>query len=331
MLVMKSGVSLVSESGMETTILDAGGQGRVILCIGVGAATSIEGFKITGGFADDGGGIFCGFSSRLTIEANWIVGNQAAAGAGIAVLGDSSPIIRSNLIEDNSALGGGGSIASGGGIICNFGGNTAIEDNVIRGNSSVHVGGGIFIYKSSAASIARNWAEANSATNQGGGLQGNLCNIVVTENVFVANAATYGGGVSIGESAVATIIRNTVYANSSPNGGGISVGSCSPVLEANIVACNVGSGIRCDHPDVTHFCNNSYGNSGSDFIGISPDSTDFSEDPLFCDPQHWDFTLRGDSPCIEGYGCGQIGAYGVGCGPTRAESMTWGSIKSMYR
>ena len=49
MLVMKSGVVLRSTSGPMDTILDAELQGRVILCNGGDAATTIEGFTIRGG------------------------------------------------------------------------------------------------------------------------------------------------------------------------------------------------------------------------------------------------------------------------------------------
>jgi hypothetical protein len=61
--------------------------------------------------------------------------------------------------------------------------------------------------------------------------------------------------------------------------------------------------------------------------------TDIFEDPLFCDVSVGDYRLQECSPCIHGYGCGQIGAYGVGCpcGGVSVRPTTWGGIKSMYR
>ena len=53
-----------------------------------------------------------------------------------------------------------------------------------------------------------------------------------------------------------------------------------------------------------------------------------SEDPLVYTES---YELHELSPCVEGYGCGQIGALGVGCsGSTSAvESSTWGSNKAL--
>jgi hypothetical protein len=79
-------------------------------------------------------------------------------------------------------------------------------------------------------------------------------------------------------------------------------------------------------------CNNVWGNQ-TDYPGEWRPETDLSEDPLFCDPDAGDYTLQECSPCVNGYGCGQVGAFGVGCscGGVSTERTTWGAIKSMYR
>ena len=61
--------------------------------------------------------------------------------------------------------------------------------------------------------------------------------------------------------------------------------------------------------------------------------TNFSADPLFCDPDNGDFTIRSNSPCAPPgvTGCGLIGALGVGCGPVSVEPLSWGGIKGKYR
>jgi hypothetical protein len=334
MLVMKPGTALIGEGGMYGTTLDANGQGRVLFCDDIDSSCIISGFRITGGASNlgFGGGILCWGASPI-IKLNWIVDNQARSGAGIAALSDASPTIRQNIIENNFIVGGdgGGVAGSGGGILCHLGGVAQIEENVILGNSADHVGGGIFIYVNSAATVVDNWIEGNTAANQGGGLQSNLANITVTQNVFVGNSATWGGGASLAESSIAHLLSNTFFGNISANGAGISVGSCIPTIERNIVAQNEGSGIRCNNPDPVLTCNDSWGNSGADFSGVSPSASCFSEDPLFCDPELDDFTLADCSPCVDGHGCGLVGAFGVGCGPTGSKGTTWGAIKSIYR
>ena len=56
-------------------------------------------------------------------------------------------------------------------------------------------------------------------------------------------------------------------------------------------------------------------------------------DPVFCDPSSSDWTVRSNSPAAvtDASGCGQRGAFGVGCGPVSIEAESWGSIKAQYR
>lgn len=164
-------------------------------------------------------------------------------------------------------------------------------------------------------------------------MQSNLADITVLGNVFVGNSATWGGGASLAELSTVHLLNNTFVGNISTNGAGISVGSCTPVIERNIVARNEGTGIRCNNPDPILICNNSWGNSGADFSGVDPGASCFSEDPLFCDAESGDYSLEECSPCADPYGCGQVGAFGVGCPCSNVgtETTTWSAIKSMYR
>ena len=336
MIIVKPGIKLIAEGEGYAAVLDATRAGRVVYCGGAADSnTCVCGFKVTGGYAPGGftfgGGILCHGSSPV-IEDNWIIDNQGESGAGVgAAYNGAAPVIRRNVIEDNSTLG-----ANGGGIICYYSGQAHIYENTVRNNFADHVGGGIFVYVNSSAVIRDNWIEGNSAVNHGGGVQANLSNIEATGNVIVGNTAYYGGGINITESASAIISDNTLHANEGAVGGGISlrpVGTKCPtvMLERNIIANSIGDGIYYECGSLTMQCNDCWGSTGSDYSGTSPGAGDFSEDPLFCDPDNSNFTLQTDSPCVDGYGCGQIGAYGVGCGPTQTETTTWGAIKAMYR
>jgi hypothetical protein len=83
-----------------------------------------------------------------------------------------------------------------------------------------------------------------------------------------------------------------------------------------------------------------WGNIGGNFGGVLIDFTgidgNISVDPQFCDPDLDDYTLCEISPCLpgnhpDGWNCGLIGKYGVGCGPSAVERTTWGRLKAMYK
>jgi len=79
---------------------------------GEGRATVIDGFTITGGYADYGGGIACDGSSPSIL--NCVVrGNTAAvSGGGISCSNGAAPLTRNCVIEGNAAGFAGGGIAS---------------------------------------------------------------------------------------------------------------------------------------------------------------------------------------------------------------------------
>jgi hypothetical protein len=113
----------------------------------------------------------------------------------------------------------------------------------------------------------------------------------------------------------------------------------SPSVSNCIIAFSaMGRAITCESggaPILT--CCDIYGNRGGDWVGRISDQLgingNFSFDPLFCDDRGDDFHLDCSSPCAPAHqpDCGLIGAWDVGCGPSRTEAMTWGAVKAMYR
>jgi hypothetical protein len=113
------------------------------------------------------------------------------------------------------------------------------------------------------------------------------------------------------------------------SGGLVCDYSSSLSLENTIVSFSSGAvAILClGGSDVTLTCCNIYGNVGGDWVGCIEDqygiNGNISEDPLFCDPDLGDFTIRGDSPCAPfsppNEECGLIGAWPVGCEPVGVE------------
>jgi predicted outer membrane repeat protein len=160
-----------------------------------------------------------------------------------------------------------------------------------------------------------------------------LVNCILSEN----SANGSGGGMFLIES-ISTLANCTFSENrANVHGGGICCFSSSAILENTIVAFSTqGEAVYCwGSGTVALTCCDVYGNAGGDWVGCIAGQAgingNFSADPLFCAPENGDFRLSCTSPCVNRYGCGQIGAFGVGCGPTSVEYTTWGRIKAMFK
>lgn len=288
-LIMDKEVCLLGENGPEATVLDAEGEGRVI---GVGShgTSIIEGFTITGGWADEmtGGGY----------------------GAGM-FLSYADPRIASNIVTGNIAMG------SGGAMYCGYS-EATITGNSIAGNTALNDAGGIYCDHSDVV-ITGNTFAGNLAEIAGGVFCKNS-NPTISGNVFTGNDVGHGGVVTCSGSSP-TVMNNTIVGNSMTQGGAIeSVLSSSPVISNNIVTGSLGgSALYCDgsgSPTVT--CNDFWSNAGGDG-NCTLGADNFSADPMFCDEESEDFSLHEDSPCAPGNspsGCGLVGALPVGCWST---------------
>jgi hypothetical protein len=161
-IYMKNGVSLVGE-GADVCTLDAEQTSKVIVCNYISdTSTKIEGFTITNGSGELGGGIFCLLSSP-TITNNVITGNSADKGSGIYCIFISSPIIINNVIAGNSAS------KEGGGIYCEFLSSPTITNDNITGNGASEGGAGIFSLFS-YPTITNNIITGNITNSGGGGI-----------------------------------------------------------------------------------------------------------------------------------------------------------------
>jgi hypothetical protein len=130
-----------------------------------------------------------------------------------------------------------------------------------------------------------------------------------------------------------TIEQNTIAYNSAPTTGGIYAITSSSVIAKNIVVYNEGYGIKCAGASagLSLICNDLWENTRGNYYRCDPGEEDISVDSQFCDASRDDFSLCASSPCVNAPDCGQIGALGVGCGPTGVKETTWGRIKAMFR
>ncbi|MHC4521083.1 MAG: hypothetical protein ACYTAS_21020, partial [Planctomycetota bacterium] len=102
-------ITVRGSGGPDVTIIDATGLSiNVVRCfLGEGPDTVLQGFTLTGGDAERGGGMW-NFNSSPTIRDCRFVGNNAALYAGGMYNQGSSPLVVGCTFEANTAIYGGG-------------------------------------------------------------------------------------------------------------------------------------------------------------------------------------------------------------------------------
>lgn len=167
-----------AEAGPFATVLDAGEGGSVVSLLNRTSATRLEGFTLTGGRDQTGGGV-------------WIYGG--------------APVITRNLIAGNSAVGGYFGYGYGGGLEV-YSSAAVITRNVIQGNTALDGGGGIDVYYSGTSTgtccpvIAQNTILNNTviaAWGVGGGILVSASEPWITSNIVTGNEAGSGGGLYV--------------------------------------------------------------------------------------------------------------------------------------
>ncbi|GJM44053.1 MAG: hypothetical protein DHS20C21_08950 [Gemmatimonadota bacterium] len=345
-LVMKSGVTLISETGQPDCVtIDAEGRGRVFYCLRVYEG-AIVGFTATGGSANYGGGIFCVSLSAPRLENCVFTGNRAIVGGGAYL--HHSPLVVENCVFTNNQAD-------------YFGGGLAIEDFSdpelfacdIMGNTAGSHGGGVWSYLYSNPTLDECRITGNVSGATGGGVHSMATGSIALENTLVSgNAAAQGGAVGSWSTNV-SLTGCTVTGNSAAGSGGGLLGDLGAAFvvdrtilwdncaadgrEVSLVDGASSAGFECSDVDTTW---------GAFTGAASPawTGTNFSADPLFCDALSCTeapsptgtFDLGATSPCLEAQtaGCGRIGAFGPGACNRSAESIaarSWGRIKASYR
>ena len=245
-----------------STIIDGDSSGSVVTFkSGEDSNAVITGFTIQNGYALDGAGIYCRYSSPSIIN-NTISGNSASRwGGGIYCSDNSNPAITNNTITGNSAS------HRGGGICCNNS-NPAINNNTISGNTAGR-GGGITCYNSSPA-ISGNTISDNSA-EWGGGINcmSNSSPDIIDNTISHNSTVDLGGGGINCQGYSRSIISNNTFDWNSANGAGGAIRcmfSCSLTISNNTISNNtagsMGGGIYSESADLTVSGNTIRDNSG---------------------------------------------------------------------
>ena len=252
------------------TVLDARGESRTVRADSIESAT-LDGFTITGGSADSGGGVYC-YDSSPTLTNCKITGNSADEDGGGIYCGISSPKLTNCIISGNS------SSSSGGGVFCNHSSSPTLTNCTFSENSTYYSGGAVCcvyssptltnctitdnsvsrsgggVYCSDSSPILANCTISGNSTfwNDGGGVfcqyssSPTLANCTIIDN----SASDDGGGVSCYYNSSPTLANCTITGNSASHGGGVHCEENSHPTLANCAITNgtayFGSGLYCD-------------------------------------------------------------------------------------
>lgn len=328
-------LTMKSVNGPDVTIVDADGNCRVFNLNSNNGAIVLEGFTITGGYADydaaHGGGIYAAGNNSICIIYCIVEDNAAPVnGGGIHVRSKSTTEIESSTFRNNFAGRSGGGIyvtqnnrvvvitncvvvgnyseMNGGGIDIR-GDDTTIRKSQVSNNQAGLRGGGIYVSGSGYRKVEDSIIKNNSATAKGGGIGGGSQRIL---RCVIANNHSdgTGGGLDFkGLIADSLIVGN----NSGDAGGGIKTSSTSDIINCTVVgnhADSTGGGVNggdlfnsivwnntaVGGPDI--YASDPIYNSCS--YGLVPGLFgNINNDPEFLHPGNGNYRLSATSPCID--------------------------------
>jgi hypothetical protein len=273
-------ITVTSEQGANVTVIDGNQAGSVVTFQNdEGSDSVLQGFTVTNGHSENGGGIYCKDSSP-TIANDIIAWNAvniaygAAYGGGI-YCDNSSPTITDNTITGNMAVCSGYSAGCGGGICCRSDSSPAIINNTLSENSA-NGGGGIYCEYSSPT-ITTNTISENTADG-GGGICCEYSSPTISDNAITGNTVIDGGGGGIvcQNNSSTTITSNNITGNIAGGfiyggfGGGLCSRDSSPTITNNIISNNsasFGGGAIYDLYSSLTITNNSIEGNTCDFSG----------------------------------------------------------------
>jgi hypothetical protein len=245
----------------------------------------------------------------LTIRDGWAEIGQLnppiGGGGAILCFNGSSPVIA------NCRLTQCVSEHNGGALSVTEAGATLLDCRVDH-NSCSSNGAGVYVYSGGPVTLSGCLLEENTAYGEGGGAYLHCADPLVYQCVVSGNN---GVGLHLGPSG--TILNSTITGNEfGLEGFNISVENTLIAFNQVALADYLAESIYIGQ--AIFLCNNVYGNTELSWhpyfeyqVGVDGN---ISADPLFCDPDNWDFHVAPDSPCLDTL-CGQIGALGAGTCP----------------
>jgi hypothetical protein len=209
----------------------------------------------------NGGGVCFGSHTNPTMRNNLIARNSGRSGGGVYSDAYYLPRLYENEITENVALYyGGGIYLEDDGVI--------IGGNIITYNEADY-GGGIYTLGDARPEIEENTIAYNTAYEGAGIFCDSLSEPTIISNIISENTASgFGGGIRIKDNNEATIEYNEIASNHAATGGGIfSVRANALSISHNLIADNIGGGIKVYYYEANIIGNIISGNTNSGLGG----------------------------------------------------------------
>ncbi len=277
---------------IHTTTVDGGGQGSVIYnkfsaASPLPSSAILDGFVITGGNAQNGGGIYNEYASA-TLTNLHVRNNNAEYGGGV-YNANSSPDIREVKITGNTAsIRGGGmynsqsdftllnaelkdnSVSGSGGGVQNVRSTIVMKNVSITGNQATYQGGGISS-ELSDITLREVSVNGNKSNNNGGGIyaySGNalLINVLVSGNTTGSSTFASGGGIYNSRTTSFRVVNCTVSGNYSGQWAGMHNNESIPEIYNTVIWANHFDPFWATSSPVSDFGGTLHANSKNNYI-----------------------------------------------------------------
>ncbi len=268
-------ITIRSTDGAESTTIQGSGASSVVTIMD--GEVGLQGFTVTGGLAENGGGLYAD-QADLDVRENLFLSNIVTGMGGGVFLGRSSGVFEDNTISSNEALEGGGlavskgsmeitgneisgnvattideeyrGAGSGGGGIWMDGGSN-LTGNLIDGNESFYNGAGIILFQTTGT-LDGNTVRGNYAHEDGAGIYANQSSSHILNNVVEDNQAADDAGGLRSYVGRMTIEFNTFQGNTAgDDGGGLKMSHSSNTVRDNEFLYNsagdAGGGVELDN------------------------------------------------------------------------------------
>ncbi|WP_248921888.1 Cna B-type domain-containing protein [Olsenella intestinalis] len=222
--------NLTESEGSDGHVIEVDGDSSVTIADTVGTGT------ITGGYADNGGGLYVHGGSSLELKGVAVIGNSADSdGAGVYSLGtlnaDGCSIVR-NRADDN-----------GGGIYAESDASLDLSRANVSSNTARNEGGGLDLRCPTARLLQCSVNNNRSSDDDGGGFNVDRSDLLLTleqteVNDNYSGGGHRGGGIFLNDGRV-DVKGGSLSQNSAETGGAIFNNECAVTISGATLSGNV--------------------------------------------------------------------------------------------